>query len=112
MGSGCALSTPMHSILPVTGSTSPVTSIADAVPIFYPSLPMVSFAEVTVTTINASETPMTILMIPRRAKADAMTLFDPGLLMDIVAKSLVASTVSVEASSKVVQKSSSGKGLL
>jgi hypothetical protein len=53
------------SILPVTGSTLQVTYVADAVPIFYPSLPVVSCAKITATTINASETSMTTPMIPK-----------------------------------------------
>jgi hypothetical protein len=54
----------MGSTPPVTGSTSPVTSEADAMPYSNLRLPVVAFAEVSATTLDVSATSMTIPMIP------------------------------------------------
>jgi hypothetical protein len=102
MGSGCALSAEMH-------STPLVTSEANAVPYSDLGLPVVAFAEVFAMTLDVSASPVTIPMTSKQAKADTM---DPGSLADSVAKVLVASTGSGEASGKTVHKSSPAKGLL
>jgi hypothetical protein len=112
MGFGCAMSVLMGSTPPVTGSTSSVTSKADAMPISNPRLPVVTIAEVTTRTMNVYATPVTIPMILEWAKADAMPLSNPGSPVDTVAEVLVASVVTIEAYGKADRKSSPVKGLL
>jgi hypothetical protein len=112
MGSGCTLLELMGSTLLVNGSTLLVMSEADVVPISNPRLLVVTIAKVTATIMNVSATPVTIPMILEWAEVDAMPLSNLGSPVDTVAMVLVASAVTVEASSKADRKYFPAKGLL
>jgi hypothetical protein len=96
-GSRCAMSALMGSTPPGTGSTSLVTSETDAVSISNLGLQVVAVVEVIAL--------VTIPKIPGRAEADAMIIYVLGSPMVSIAKVLVDSTGSVEASSKADRKS-------
>jgi hypothetical protein len=102
MGSGCDLSTRMGSTPPVTGSSLPVTSEANAA---LNSNLGLAFAEVTATMMDVSASPVAIPLILERAS-------NSGSPADSVAKMLVASASSGEASGKADRKSFPAKGLL